>query len=224
MISKTTLSIAAGICGTIFLGYCIYFDRRRRNDPDFKKKLRERECIPLIIHSSLIIFNAKYACEWRLWTIKMCAYCLTNALPTIWPGRRLMKDRMKINPKMPNLNDHEAVQRFFIQEVNLPFWWVKNGLILLLFRCNSEKNCLVKVRSRVELSTWLMPCLCAASHNSSSRCFSKLCPLKSSTCSCSNCLLSWTRFATKVVIFSESSWHDNIFREALRLPLCLRMM
>jgi MAS20 protein import receptor len=46
MISKTTLSIAAGICGTIFLGYCIYFDRRRRNDPDFKKKLREREFTP----------------------------------------------------------------------------------------------------------------------------------------------------------------------------------
>jgi hypothetical protein len=29
----------------------------------------------------------------------------------------MMKDRMKTNPKMPNLNDHEAVQRFFIQEV-----------------------------------------------------------------------------------------------------------
>lgn len=40
-ISKTTLGIAAGVAGTIFLGYCIYFDQKRRNDPDYKKKIRE---------------------------------------------------------------------------------------------------------------------------------------------------------------------------------------
>lgn len=43
MMSKTAIGIAAGICGTIFLGYCIYFDRQRRSDPNFKKKLKERE-------------------------------------------------------------------------------------------------------------------------------------------------------------------------------------
>ncbi|CAB3375011.1 Hypothetical predicted protein [Cloeon dipterum] len=76
MISKTTLGIAAGICGTIFLGYCFYFDRCRRMDPNFKKKLRER--------------------------------------------RRLMKANMKnTSSKLPNMNDHEAVQKFFIQEVQL---------------------------------------------------------------------------------------------------------
>jgi mitochondrial import receptor subunit TOM20 len=42
-INKTTLGIAAGVAGTLFLGYCIYFDQRRRKDPDFKKKLRERK-------------------------------------------------------------------------------------------------------------------------------------------------------------------------------------
>jgi import receptor subunit TOM20 len=30
------------VCGLAFLGYCIYFDRKRRSAPDFKKKLRER--------------------------------------------------------------------------------------------------------------------------------------------------------------------------------------
>ena len=30
-----------GGCGLAFLGYCIYFDRKRRTAPDFKKKLRE---------------------------------------------------------------------------------------------------------------------------------------------------------------------------------------
>jgi len=42
MLNKTTLGIAAGVCGTLFLGYCIYFDRKRRNDPLFKQKLRDR--------------------------------------------------------------------------------------------------------------------------------------------------------------------------------------
>ncbi|XP_057315309.1 mitochondrial import receptor subunit TOM20 homolog [Hydractinia symbiolongicarpus] len=35
-------TIAAGIAGVTFLGYCIYFDRKRRSDPLFKQKLRER--------------------------------------------------------------------------------------------------------------------------------------------------------------------------------------
>lgn len=42
MISKTALGIAAGIFGTLFVGYCVYFDQQRRKDPNFKKKLRER--------------------------------------------------------------------------------------------------------------------------------------------------------------------------------------
>uniref|UniRef100_A0A672PQV3 Translocase of outer mitochondrial membrane 20 n=1 Tax=Sinocyclocheilus grahami TaxID=75366 RepID=A0A672PQV3_SINGR len=36
-------AIAAGVCGAIFIGYCIYFDRKRRSDPSFKPRLRERE-------------------------------------------------------------------------------------------------------------------------------------------------------------------------------------
>ena len=42
MIMKTPVGIAFGLVG--FIGYCIYFDRKRRADPDFKKKLRERKC------------------------------------------------------------------------------------------------------------------------------------------------------------------------------------
>lgn len=41
--SRVALGIAAGVCGTLFLGYCIYFDHQRHSDPDFKKKLHERE-------------------------------------------------------------------------------------------------------------------------------------------------------------------------------------
>lgn len=45
MVGKTS-AIAAGLCGALFIGYCIYFDRKRRSDPDFKNRLRERECPP----------------------------------------------------------------------------------------------------------------------------------------------------------------------------------
>lgn len=44
-ISRTTLGIAAGIAGTLFLSYCIYFDKKRRSDPEYKKKIRESEYI-----------------------------------------------------------------------------------------------------------------------------------------------------------------------------------
>lgn len=40
---KAAIGIAAGVCGTVILGYCIYFDKQRHDDPDFKKKLRERK-------------------------------------------------------------------------------------------------------------------------------------------------------------------------------------
>ncbi|KAK4872951.1 hypothetical protein RN001_014980 [Aquatica leii] len=36
------MAIAAGVCGTLFVGYCIYFDHKRHKDPEFKRKLRER--------------------------------------------------------------------------------------------------------------------------------------------------------------------------------------
>lgn len=47
-ISRTTLGIAAGVAGTLFLGYCIYFDNKRRSDPEYKKKVRDRKCSPMI--------------------------------------------------------------------------------------------------------------------------------------------------------------------------------
>lgn len=39
---KTTALAVAGLCGTAFIGYCIYFDKKRRSHPDFKKKLLEK--------------------------------------------------------------------------------------------------------------------------------------------------------------------------------------
>ena len=33
----------AGMLGSLFVGYCIYFDRKRRSDPDYKKKVLASE-------------------------------------------------------------------------------------------------------------------------------------------------------------------------------------
>jgi hypothetical protein len=42
--STKTLGLAAAGAGLLgFIGYCIYFDRKRRSDPQFKQKLKESE-------------------------------------------------------------------------------------------------------------------------------------------------------------------------------------
>ncbi|KAL7731595.1 hypothetical protein ACLKA6_017534 [Drosophila palustris] len=74
-INKTAIGIAAGLAGTLFIGYCIYFDKKRRSEPDYKKKVRER--------------------------------------------RRRNRKTGSSKQGMPNLNDHEAIERYFLQEIQL---------------------------------------------------------------------------------------------------------
>ena len=38
---------AAGFAGSLFLGYCVYFDKKRRSDPDYKKKVLASEDTPV---------------------------------------------------------------------------------------------------------------------------------------------------------------------------------
>ncbi|SPP87363.1 mitochondrial import receptor subunit TOM20 homolog B [Drosophila guanche] len=73
--NKTAIGIAAGVAGTLFIGYCIYFDKKRRNDPEYKKKVRER--------------------------------------------RRRSKKSGPSKAGIPNLNDHEAIEKYFLQEIQL---------------------------------------------------------------------------------------------------------
>ncbi|XP_055704611.1 mitochondrial import receptor subunit TOM20 homolog [Phlebotomus papatasi] len=85
-INKTTLGIAAGVAGTLFLGYCIYFDHKRRSDPDYKKKIRDRR-------------------------------------------RKAKKAAAGNRPEIPNLLDKDAVQRFFLQEIQMGEMLIANGHI-----------------------------------------------------------------------------------------------
>ncbi|VDN21974.1 unnamed protein product [Gongylonema pulchrum] len=40
--SRQAIVTAAGLAAAAFIGYCVYFDRKRRSAPDYKKKLREQ--------------------------------------------------------------------------------------------------------------------------------------------------------------------------------------
>lgn len=53
MLGRTTTAVL-GAAGLAFVGYCIYFDRKRRSDPLYKEKIREREYLPLT-HSHVFL-------------------------------------------------------------------------------------------------------------------------------------------------------------------------
>ena len=71
------LGIVAGLGAAALVGYCLYFDSKRRSAPDFRAKLREK--------------------------------------------RRQAAKKANANkgPCLPDLKDQDAVQRFFLQEVQL---------------------------------------------------------------------------------------------------------
>merc|ERR1712107_759689 len=75
--SSKSLGLWAGLGTAAFLGYCIYFDRKRRSHPDFRRKLREKR-------------------------------------------KAANKSRGDNDgAALPDFSDQEAVQRFFLQEVQL---------------------------------------------------------------------------------------------------------
>ncbi|KAM6916110.1 translocase of outer mitochondrial membrane 20 [Xenentodon cancila] len=75
MMSGGRGAVVAGVCGALFIAYCVYFDRKRRSDPHFKEKLRERRR------------KEKVSCE-------------SSGLI-----------------RLPDLKDAEAVQKFFLEEI-----------------------------------------------------------------------------------------------------------
>jgi len=79
LLTRSGLGIAAGVCGSMFLAYCVYFDHKRRSHPAFRQKLREK----------------------RL------------------KERKQQKSSKLDSSQLPDLKDYEAVQKFFMQEVQL---------------------------------------------------------------------------------------------------------
>ena len=76
-LSSKSFGLWAGLGTAAFVGYCIYFDSKRRSHPDFKRKLREKR-------------------------------------------KAASKGQSKsAGPQLPDFSDQEAVQRFFLQEVQM---------------------------------------------------------------------------------------------------------
>ena len=76
-LSSKSVGLWAGLGTAALVGYCIYFDHRRRSHPDFRRKLREKR------------------------------KAATKGSGTA------------AGPALPDFSDQEAVQRFFLQEVQM---------------------------------------------------------------------------------------------------------
>ncbi|ELK05097.1 Mitochondrial import receptor subunit TOM20 like protein [Pteropus alecto] len=103
-------AIAAGVCGALFIGYCIYFDRKRRSDPNFKNRLRERR-----------------------------------------KKQKLAKERAGLS-KLPDLKDADAVQKFFLEEIQLGEELLAQGISAntLLTEQDLISRCVNGIESQVQ--------------------------------------------------------------------------
>ncbi|TKS68763.1 Mitochondrial import receptor subunit TOM20 -like protein [Collichthys lucidus] len=122
MMGGKTSALAAGVCGALFVGYCIYFDRKRRSDPNFKNRLREpkfletlgalEETSNSLIHEAVSVTVLRAKCRCVTDDLIVCVFVA---------GRRKMKvakERAGM-AKLPDLKDAEAVQKFFLEEIQL---------------------------------------------------------------------------------------------------------
>lgn len=87
-VSKTAISAAAaGIAGLCFVGYCFYFDRKRRSDPNFKSNLRKKRLM----------------------------------------AKEKEQAARAAKSTFPDFTDQQAVQRFFLQEVQMGESYLEQG-------------------------------------------------------------------------------------------------
>ncbi|KFO28259.1 Mitochondrial import receptor subunit TOM20 like protein [Fukomys damarensis] len=107
-------AVSAGVCGAVFIRHCIHSHRKRRSDPNFKNRLRERR-------------KKQKACGGESWAFQL-----------------------------PELNGAEAVQNFFLEEIQL----------------GEEK----RTQGEREKGVGHLPMhlLCVLSHGSCCRCHGKL--------------------------------------------------
>lgn len=92
---QSSLGIAAAVGGGLFLAYCVYFDHKRRSDPLFKQKLKARKSG---IHLLAVVL------------MRLCA----------GTGRAQAKkdaESSRATRGLPDMSDLEAVQKFFVQEL-----------------------------------------------------------------------------------------------------------
>ncbi|VDP31565.1 unnamed protein product [Soboliphyme baturini] len=102
-LSRYVVATLAGIVGVMFAAYCIYFDNKRRSDPDFKRKLRESTTL-------LLESNSKTTAEDEEKS-RCCKAFGALMFLTRWCKILLLQ--------IPNFADPNDLQAFFLQEVQL---------------------------------------------------------------------------------------------------------
>lgn len=103
--NKSNVVLAAGIAGAAFLGYCIYFDHKRINAPDYKDKIRQSQCFNNIFPSDFYLKTTYFLSERR-------AQAGAGGMAPRRPAAAG-------NDAAPDVTDPSQMQRFFLQEVQL---------------------------------------------------------------------------------------------------------
>ena len=99
MVEARTLKLVAGLGAAAFLGYCIYFDKKRRSAPDFREKLKGN-------------ILTKYCLQSAKKFLTIISYLARRK-------RAAQETSKQSGLNLPDFQDQEAVQRFFLQEVQL---------------------------------------------------------------------------------------------------------
>nr|XP_016852752.1 PREDICTED: mitochondrial import receptor subunit TOM20 homolog [Anolis carolinensis] len=140
---RAGLWLVLGVCGLALLVYCLYFDRKRRGQPDFKRRLRESKengggrlslsrPIGLLRHWSSLYFTQ----FWIYYIFVVYSFSRFRLFLTLWTlifhftliGRRKENEKAKErDAKVCKLNDTVKLQDFFLQEIQLAELWLGKG-------------------------------------------------------------------------------------------------
>ncbi|XP_060136398.1 TOMM20-like protein 1 [Zootoca vivipara] len=92
--------LLAGACGLAVLGYCLYFDHRRRSAPDFKRRLRESE------------WRGRHRLRLRGGAAKRRKEC---------------EKAKEHDAELREMKDTAKLQEFFLEEIQLGQVWLARG-------------------------------------------------------------------------------------------------
>ena len=121
MSGKFVTLCAVGLLGSLFIGYCVYFDKKRRSDPDYKKKVvaskfvdnanLSRSLAPplLVVYLNAVVVH---------WEIYIYIYLYIYFTPcSDCAGRRMKRLAAKENLVNIDLRDPKVREEFLMSEI-----------------------------------------------------------------------------------------------------------
>ncbi|PSN46129.1 hypothetical protein C0J52_12064 [Blattella germanica] len=135
---RATIPVIAGVCVIVFIGYCLYFDKKRREDPNYKKYLKKRRRIQSAIRNTTeeklfhtknyedvrrYFFQEVHASEFLLSEGNMEAGVerLSNAVAVCGQPQRFLKNLQEsLPPQAFALLVHKVLQKSARPQVVIP--------------------------------------------------------------------------------------------------------